>query len=487
MINILINLSGKSHDIYNEYIKCNPQDANKEFHVYSPYEIKINEKVKLIKTPMNNCLATLMNNIFWIINMYLHENNDQLKVEKISIYHNQETLNSWKIKEINEDKLNIKLENNWLSFNDKKLLEIPTSNFYKKNSLFKQDLFLEVWLYLLKEILNIYFGDQIEDFFNMLDNTDIKNSKIDKIIKKRKENKLYINGGNEGSLFYKDKNKEQIIKKIEEIRQIKEKPTTELEKLYEDHNVKYFPEGLTGFYDEKTLLITSKKIENSIEYEYKNIILPTTSINFPQAARLAITQREKNIFIDDNKLINYGKIRKNVLNLEDKYKDIEIFELIYNDFGCAFIKTDSFEFKRGLLRDVYYLVKNYTRVDCRQIMISKRYIPLDKLIDKKPRLKSFIDFVEKGYEEGLPMPCHDLEVRKNLKNYDSVATCNGRSTMRRIMTKWENSLFCYDQKLNEVFKCDHNYIPPGFKEETIKIKELSKNLELIEGAKKWIR
>jgi hypothetical protein len=64
MINILINLSGKSHDIYNEYIKCNPQDANKEFHVYSPYEIKINEKVKLIKTPMNNCLATLMNNIF---------------------------------------------------------------------------------------------------------------------------------------------------------------------------------------------------------------------------------------------------------------------------------------------------------------------------------------------------------------------------------------------------------------------------------------
>ena len=484
MINILINLSGKSHDLYNEYIKCNPQDGDKEFHVYSPYEIKINEKVKLIKTPMNNCLATLMNNIFWIINMYLHENNDQVKVEKISIYHNQETLNSWKI---NEDKLNIKLENNWLSFNDKKLLEIPTSNFYKKNSLFKQDLFLEVWLYLLKEILNINFGEQIENFFNLLDKTDIKNSKINKIIKKRKENKLYINGGNEGSLFYKNEYKEEIIKKIEKIIQIEENPTTELKKLYKEHNVKYFPEGVTDFYDEKTLLITSERIENAIKYEYKNVILPTSSINFPQAARLAITQREKNIFIDDNKLINYGKIRKNILNLENTNEDIEIFELIYNDFGCAFIKTNSVEFKRGLLRDVYYLVKNYTRVDCREIIFSKRYIPLDKLIAKKPRLKSFIDFVEKGYEEGLPMPCHDLEARKNLKNYHSVATCNGRSTMRRIMKKSKDSFFCYDQKLNKVFKCEHNYIPPGFKEETIKIKELSKNLELIEGAKKWIR
>ncbi len=487
MINILINLSGKSYDIYNEHIKINPQDVDKKFHVYSPYEITKNENVKLIKTPMNNCLATLMNNIFWIINMYFHENKNEVEVEKFWIYHNQETLNNWKIDEINKDELNIKLRNDWLSFNDKKLLEIPTSSFYKKNTLFKQDLFLEVWFYLLQEILDLDFDNKIKDEFNKIDKNDEKETKIKKIIENKKKNNLYINEGNEGILFYKDSTKEEIVKKINNIRVLEENPTNNIGKLYKFHEVQYYQEGVKDFYDKKTLLIEYKKNTDSIEYKYKNIILPTSSINFPQAARLAINQREKNIFIDDNKLINYGKIRKIILNIENIDENIEIFELIYNDFGCAFIKTESNEFQRELLRDIYYLVKNYGRVDCREIIRSKRYIPLDKLIAKKPRLKSFIDFVEKGYEECLPMPCHDLEARKNLKNYDSVATCNGRSTMRRIMKKSKDQLFCYDQKLNEVFKCNHNYIPPGFKEEAIKIKELSKNLELIEGAKKWIR
>ena len=491
MINILINLSGTSKDIFEEYIKNNPQENDKEFHVYSPYQIKINENVKLIKTPMNNCLATLMNNIFWIINMYFHENKNEIKVKKISIYHKQENLNEWKITEEIQSKIGIKIKKNWLTIYKKELLEIPTSNFYKKNSLFKQDLFLETWLYLCSRILKIE-NSEIEIKFNEYSYKDIKHSKLEKIIKHKNDNNLYINSGNEGVLFYKDSTKKEIIKEIKELEEESiDNNFTNIKNIYKYLNVKHYPEGVEDFYDEKTISIKYTKHKDLIKYQYKNIILPTSSIDFPQAARLAITQREKNIFIDDNKLINYGKIRKNILNSENIDKDIEIFELIYNDFGCAFIKTDSIKFQRDLLRDLYYLVKNYARVDYREIIRSKRYITLEKLILQKPRLKCFIDFVEKGYEEDLPMPCHDLELRKDLekypKKYPVVYTCTEISTMRRIMKKSKDSLFCYDQKLNEVFKCDHNYIPPGFKKETIKIQELSKNLELVQGAKEWKR
>ncbi len=473
MINIIINLSGKSENLYENYIKKHPKDKNNFFYVYTPYDIIDNVKIKIIKTPMNNCLATLMNNIFWIINQSIYYSKDIQEIEKIIIYHNQEILNSF-VKNIENQQKNIEIEKNYLIINDKKLLEIPTTSFYNINILFKQNLFLEVWLYLLKEISNINFNFEIPNTFIIMCKND-KN--IQNILKKKNENTLYINGGNEGSLFYKDANKQQIIKKIS-----KEKTLTS---LYKKNKVIYFPEGVENFYHKDTLSIKiSKRREFSyIEYEYENCILPCASINFPQAARLAILQRKKNIFIDDNKIINFGKIKKTIPHLSS-YP--EIFEIIYNDYGSSFIKTENKEFQLELLRDLYYLIKNQDRIDCREIIRSKRYIDIKLLIREKPRLYSFINFVKKEYKDNLPMPCHDLKVRDNIDKYNVIATCTERSTMSRLMSKQKNKNFCYDQKLNKLFECNLDYIPPGF-EKSGAIDELSKHLELIQGSKKWIK
>jgi hypothetical protein len=44
--------------------------------------------------------------------MYFHENKNEIKVKKISIYHKQENLNEWKITEEIQSKIGIKIKKN---------------------------------------------------------------------------------------------------------------------------------------------------------------------------------------------------------------------------------------------------------------------------------------------------------------------------------------------------------------------------------------
>lgn len=459
---ILLNLS-------NDY-KIN---INKEIEIFdlvlSPFEcleFKNNQTFKkLIFFDSIFSQSMLMNQYFWIMNMQQDYYFPEKKISKIIIYHGEnERFSKFKKEEdIVLKKLeDITFKNLYLIIDDNtKYTRVPTHYYYNKNVLYTTNDYIEVWLLFL---LLKFKGIQIKEHY-----TD---DKIIKFSEKIIENKEFINGGNEGILLWSENFTK--IKKLISLNQVKNDNQI---KLYKDNNVKFCLKDISIFYEDSQLKIDVFNDWEKYCFTYENIVLPTSKLDFVRLARLLIRQWETSIFIDDNKLINYGKIR---------FIDTPFFEIIYNDLGSSFIKTESIDFRNGLIRDVYNLVKNQKKINHRLIIQSKRKIHFEQLLKDDLKFKHFYDFIIEKYQE-MPMICHDLEVYSNIKKYDIVYTCNNISTMNRLIKLKNNKKFVYEMKNNKVYECkNYNFELNGFKLNGFE-KELSANLEIIDGAKKWIR
>ncbi len=456
---ILINLSNN----FKIYIE---NEINSFDLVLSPYrdlEFANNQTVKeVVFFSSIFGQATLMNQYFWIINIRRDMQRPNKKIKEIIIYHG-EKLNLSKYKDIKS----IEIKGKYIVVKNLDYIRIPTNSFYDKNVLHHVDKYIESWLWLLQNIQknmeqSISYSES--DIFS-------KDPKIKKIYNHVIKNKNFINAGNEGILVWKEN-----YTKIEKTTNIEPKYPKDIQSLYEKYQVINCQKNdIPKFYEDSQLKIVAKEKGDKRIFEYPNIISPVSNLNFVSLARLLIRQWETSIFIDDNKVINYGKIR---------FKDTPFFEIIYNDLGNSFVKTENTSFKEGIIRDVYFLVKNQQKINHRNIIFSKRTKTTRELFADE-KFERFYNFVMEKYRL-MPMACHDKTVLENLSIYDVIYTCGKSNTMNRKIKYVSDKKWVYEMKSNKVYECGDNFDDINFiKHEDVR--ELSENLEFINGAIRWIR
>jgi hypothetical protein len=299
-----------------------------------------------------------------------------------------------------------------------------------------------------------------------LDEVFTKNTKVKSFYKKIIGKPRFINGGNEGALYWSED-----YSKINKIIKKDFKPSNNLKEIYDRNNVTHSPDDyIEEFYKDSRLNVKIKIDGEDKIFVYNNIVSPVSDLSFVQIARLLIRQRLIDVFIDDNKVINYGKI---------KFKDSPFFETIYNDFGNSFVKTDNDDFKKGIIRDVYFLVRNQQKDNHRMIIRSKRLEGEADLFNDK-KYERFYNFVVEKYRI-MPMICHDLSVSQNIDTYDVVYTCENVDTMNRLIKQEGGKKFVYEMHNNLVHECS-SIIPNKKFIKHERVKELSPELEFIDGA-----
>lgn len=406
--------------------------------------------------------SILMNQYFWFINVQKDFYKKILKINKIIIYYGKD-------KNLNEYHSipDIEFYNRYIVINNCEYIRTPTYSFYDKSDLYDIEKYLEVWLSFIQN-----------KFLITEKNNFLSDKKISEFREKIMKNKNFINSGNEGILLWKN-DRLKVKKKVP----INESNCFDNANLYKNHIVEYCQNELIPFfYEDSELEIKVIKDKKYINFIYTNFVLPLNIIDFARMARLLIRQRKTSIFIDDNKIINYGKII---------IKNTPFFEIIYNDFGNSFIKTENKNFQEGLIRDVYFLVENYYRIDQRSIISSKRSLPIKDILEKNKNFSIFFNFVINQYkhkdaDNGMPMVCHEPYFLKNIDIYNEVYTCSDTSTMNRLICYKDGKRFVYEMKTNKVHECNGKFINNEFELNGFE-KELSINLEIIDGATKWIR
>lgn len=451
-------------------------NINKEITVFdlviSPFrdlEFKNNQTLK--KMICFNSIfkqSILMNQYFWIINLQKDVFNSGQKISKVIIYHDGDN-------DLSEYKgiVYIEFHKKYMIINNSEYIRVPTYTFYDKNGWYTIEKYLEVWLWFVQEKLSMTTG-KLTNQTNLFSNDE----KIIEFKEKIINNINFINGGNEGILLWEENYSK--IKKQVPIKSTINKVTIE---LYKNNNVIFCKKKLIPlFYEDGLLKIKVTEDKKYINFTYQNFIIPLSKLDFVRMARLLIRQRKTSIFIDDNKVINYGKIR---------IPNTPFFETVYNDLGNSFIQTSNKNFQDGLIRDVYFLVKNHQKTNHRNIISSKRQLSIESILKNDKGFSNFFNFVTNEYKykdkiKGMPMVCHESDVSKNIDKYNEVYTCNAISTMNRLIEYKDNKKFVYEMKSNNVYECKSEFENNNFEFKGFE-KELSINLEIIDGAKKWIR
>ena len=423
MIQILVNLNGTplKNNFLEEY-----KLKNNNFYVFSSYkgDEALNCVEKWTFVPCSYNFSWSANNAFWIINFFI--DNNYINPENEIIF-------------INPFDRNIKFKISDLR------LPIIDHYFGNVNRRFKDMDAYSLWKnrndpsYLNKILENNY--SNIEEKFK---------KQLIQRVQKLKNKYCYpvINGGNEGVLLQKDKNK--IIKRINVSVSVIDKKIKDIaKKIKNEENDIILPDNalelINKFYNFEIIYSDKGKY---IEFEYPNKFLPTININYAFQAQSLIKQNAIKILIDDNKKENYAKYKI------DNTK--QLFKTVFNDYGGSFIQYKDEEEREkmffGIIRDNYYFVKYFHDFNAREKIKDKRkFDSLEKIKDKK--FFSFYKFVLNAYKDiGLKRAC----LLSELPTSGNWVFCKDKTnTMTRIWDEEENiylDLTCIDE--DKVINCN---------------------------------
>ncbi|AAT28084.1 hypothetical protein [[Mycoplasma] mobile] len=308
--------------------------------------------------------------------------------------------------------------------------------------------------------------------------------------KSNKDNLKSINLGNEGRI-YLNLNLNKLTKKSNLSSMKNKKDSSEKQFAYE--------EMINHEKDLKICASDDQNLKKNLSIQYEDIVYPTNTLKFSDAIHSLRKQYKDKYFIDDNKLENFGKINKIG----------PIWKIIYNDFGSSFLKMkifDETEFKKnfyGIIRDNYYLVKNFRNVNSREIIRSMRsYITekdFEELKKQDPQFKLFYDAVFEESKNNIIYLCHEEIELEKIAEYHSIHICEKNiSTLKiRRETEFNNDKevhYIYDFEKDLSTKCDFNKAEEFLKkiQEDTPLENLENHFETSENlvkeneSKKWI-
>ena len=427
---------------------------------------------KYMYLPWGYNSATTFNNAFWILKLNIQNNKN---LENLKIYKNIKEIiivniydeikqyikdNKIELKKNKVDKkydieiieTKSKIQHFYIKINNIEILNIPVISYFDKDINKPYFQFLLGWLFEISQKYKTNFQINEEKAYSFFEENKLK-----QIINKKREilyNKYQniINAGNEGFLLLEDKKINKYTKK----------------EIIENPIFKNFEIDIKNIINlNKEINMTYKEHAEYHIFEYDNIIFPTTNLNFPDSAYSLIQQNKNEVIINDNKLMNFGKI----------HKIGPIFKVIFNDFGRAFIKhkkNDKDEFKEkfdGIIRDNFFLVKEYKNRNCREIIKDMREYPIDKLKNENETFQKFFDFIKNYEEEEVIYACHTKDFVKKVidKKIQEVYVCElNVNTMKIKRSTANNKHYIYELYTNFVGECK----PKDFNEKEFKFFKL---------------
>ena len=416
-----------------------------------------------------------LNNAFWIINSA--EQIDIEKIEQIQIlginfkFHDlcpEMILKNKSDVEIVELKMNTKKSQAMIIIKKEvveKAIRHPflTHYFERDSDEFKH--YYELWfLCLLKNKIKVNYYVCKLKFLKFMKNKDFKR-KYCKLIKNEGE---LVNIGNEGIIIRDSENKRitKIVKKW-----------YRYAIWFNDFALSPIYDGPKKFY-EKDLNLTCKinnvnqdkvDLEEYVEYEYDNKLLPTIDFALPHLARFAIEQIKQDVYILDVKKENFAK-----LPLGKNF-----FKLVYSDFGKGFAKINEKkeDFKLTVCRDLFILSHDYKSWKYRETIRATRAAKTEKDIKKvlNKKILKLYDFVKTGYKDDL-WPCHKKEDFKKCEraNWETnFKICNNSSSMRFLRKEENEKLNVYDLKTHKIYECNFKNLKTSIeKDQNIKFSKL---------------